>query len=66
MNFLGVSYFTNPSCLGGDLGVSNVDTVWELNIHNFTWDEVGQMTTPRAYHKGSVIGMTEDIVKNCG
>ena len=50
---------------GGDFGDTNVDTVLKLNITNFTWDEVGKMKIPRAYHKGSVIGMTEDIVKHC-
>ena len=52
--------------LGGDInGTLNVDTVSKLNQNNLTWEVIGKMKTSRAYHRGSLIEMTKEIIDNC-
>ena len=52
--------------LGGDInGTFNVDTVSRLNTDNLTWEVIGKMKTSRAYHRGSLIEMSKEIIDNC-
>ena len=57
---------SNQCILGGDInGTFNVDTVSKLNTNTLKWEVIGKMKTSKAYHRGSLIEMSEEIIDNC-